>query len=369
MLFLTHELAQEIVERTMKILNRNINVMNSEGIIIGSGDQTRINQLHAGALLVLKNEESIELDQVKASEMKGSKPGINLPIYFNNQPVGVIGITGEPHEIQNYAQLVKMAAELVLEQSVLLDRVQWKERLQSEIVNQLISGMQMNEKGIRERLEFLGVNLNKSRVAVVLKQSTRIDFSTHKIIRALRYELSKEDLIGVAINDDIIILKNVINETDFRSWLSLFKKWIKKYDNRLVIGTGSVVDDLLDMKSSFQYAKRAIEIGQKLQPEKCFYHYEEYQLEISLSQLTSSKEMFHFYHRLIEHDKNGELIKTLEIYIEESGELNKVAERLFIHRNTLRYRLERILTITGKDPKNMKDVMELYIAKLLNDLT
>jgi carbohydrate diacid regulator len=236
-------------------------------------------------------------------------------------------------------------------------------------VNQLISGMQMNEKGIRERLEFLGVTLSKSRVAVVLKQSTRIDFSNHEIIRALRYELSQEDLIGVAINDDIIILKNVINETDFRSWLSLFEKWIKKYDNRLVIGTGFVVDDLLDMKSSFYYAKKAIEIGQKLQPEKCFYHYEEYQLEISLSQLTSSKEMFHFYHRLIEHDKNGELIKTLEIYIEESGELNKVAQRLFIHRNTLRYRLERILTITGKDPKNMKDVMELYIAKLLNDLT
>jgi carbohydrate diacid regulator len=50
-----------------------------------------------------------------------------------------VGITGEPKQIQNYAQLVKMAAELVLEQSFLLERVQWKQGLQSEIVNQLIS--------------------------------------------------------------------------------------------------------------------------------------------------------------------------------------------------------------------------------------
>lgn len=37
MQFLTRELAQEIVERTMSILNRNINVMNESGVIIGSG--------------------------------------------------------------------------------------------------------------------------------------------------------------------------------------------------------------------------------------------------------------------------------------------------------------------------------------------
>lgn len=61
--FLSYELAQEIVERTMKILNKNINVMNEEGIIIGSGEKERINQVHDGALLVLKKGESVEIDE------------------------------------------------------------------------------------------------------------------------------------------------------------------------------------------------------------------------------------------------------------------------------------------------------------------
>ncbi len=120
--FLSYELAQEIVERTMKILNKNINVMNEDGIIIGSGEKERINQVHDGALLVLKKGKSVVIDEKSAAGLKGAKPGINLPIQFNNQIIGVVGITGEPEQIQNYAELVKMAAELVLEQSFC-----WKE--------------------------------------------------------------------------------------------------------------------------------------------------------------------------------------------------------------------------------------------------
>jgi hypothetical protein len=45
-----------IVERTMKILGGNTNVMDREGDIIGSGDKERISHVHEGALFVLKEE-------------------------------------------------------------------------------------------------------------------------------------------------------------------------------------------------------------------------------------------------------------------------------------------------------------------------
>ncbi len=47
------KMAQDIVARTMRIIDTNINVMDARGRIIGSGDRERIGELHEGALLVL----------------------------------------------------------------------------------------------------------------------------------------------------------------------------------------------------------------------------------------------------------------------------------------------------------------------------
>ena len=46
---ITHKLAQNIVEKTMGILEKNINIMDEKGVIIGSGDKSRLNQYHEGA--------------------------------------------------------------------------------------------------------------------------------------------------------------------------------------------------------------------------------------------------------------------------------------------------------------------------------
>lgn len=54
MRYVTKELAQKIVYRTMEIIDCNINVMNEKGVIIGSGDKNRMDQIHEGALMVLK---------------------------------------------------------------------------------------------------------------------------------------------------------------------------------------------------------------------------------------------------------------------------------------------------------------------------
>ncbi len=368
--FLTYDLAQEIVERTMKILKTNINVMNDKGIILGSGERERINQLHDGALLVLKNGESIEIDQSKATEMKATKPGINMPIRFGNQIVGVIGITGEPEKIKNYAQLVKMAAELVLEQSFLFERFQWKQRMQSEIVNQLVSEEGLNEAWIIERAGFLGIDLEQPRSVIVIKPLDRLENYGQKIIRTIQYELDKTDLIGVTLTNEIIILKASTEKT--KRELSQFLKRLQKVlDGDLLIGAGRPVDRIKELKTSFDQAKRAILVGSKLQPDASFYHYEDYRLEAMLVKTAldeQDKHTYSFYEKLLDKGKKGDLVQTLEAYIRENGELNKIAESLFIHRNTLRYRLEKITELTKKDPRNIRDLMELYTAKLFHDI-
>ncbi len=50
---ITYQLAQQIVEHAIKILGININIMNKNGIIVGSGDKNRLNKFHEGVAFVL----------------------------------------------------------------------------------------------------------------------------------------------------------------------------------------------------------------------------------------------------------------------------------------------------------------------------
>lgn len=60
--------AQQIVRRTMQIIPHSVNVMDENGIIIASGDPKRLNQHHTGAVLVLRRNQAVEIDENLAKQ-------------------------------------------------------------------------------------------------------------------------------------------------------------------------------------------------------------------------------------------------------------------------------------------------------------
>lgn len=79
-LHLDSRMAQDIVARTMRIIDSNINVMDARGKIIGSGDTERIGELHEGALLALSQGRVVDIDDAAVHNLHGVKQGINLPL-------------------------------------------------------------------------------------------------------------------------------------------------------------------------------------------------------------------------------------------------------------------------------------------------
>ncbi len=123
------KMAQDIVARTMRIIDTNINVMDARGRIIGSGDRERIGELHEGALLVLSQGRVVDIDDAVARHLHGVRQGINLPLRLEGEIVGVIGLTGEPENLRKYGELVCMTAEMMLEQSRLMHLLAQDSRL------------------------------------------------------------------------------------------------------------------------------------------------------------------------------------------------------------------------------------------------
>ena len=111
-----HEIAQKIVDATMEVIdNRNVNIMDRDGMIIASGEKNRINTYHKGADDVIKSGKIIEIYPEEVPEYPGAKEGVNLPIQVGDKTVGVVGVYGHPNEVRIIANLVKKAVELNLE--------------------------------------------------------------------------------------------------------------------------------------------------------------------------------------------------------------------------------------------------------------
>ncbi|MEI4789727.1 sugar diacid recognition domain-containing protein [Bacillus sp. FJAT-53060] len=369
MQFLTSKLAQEMVERTMHILHQNINVMNADGVIIGSGERKRIGQKHDGARLVLLSGNSVEIDQEKSLHLKGVRPGINLPICFHEQVVGVIGITGEPEDIRHHAELVKMAAELVLEQSFLLERVQWRQRIESEIVNQLISQSDVGDHQLKNRAAWLGMDLDKRRMAVVFQPVPSSEDTVHKMMHAIQYDKNPTDLLGMTFLHELILLRQPIREHSLKHVIEQLQRTMTRaVGGQVLVGAGNVADDMNQLPLSFQQARDALRLGKVLDPGESMYFFDSYQLESLFMRAGVTEEenwWSDFYKPLIQET---ELVLTLKVYIEEGGDSQRIVDRLFIHRNTLRYRLDKIKAMTGKDPRHVKQLMELYMAQLMIQL-
>ena len=113
---LSIKLAEQIVLQTKEKLHHNINVISMDGVILASRDQDRIDCIHEGALQVIESGKPIYIDEATAKQLHNSKPGINLPIHFHDQVIGVIGITGDPKNLQEIASLVQLTTEIIVHQ-------------------------------------------------------------------------------------------------------------------------------------------------------------------------------------------------------------------------------------------------------------
>lgn len=136
---LDHVLAQDIVDRAMLILPFNVNVMDCQGLIMGSGEPERINTRHEGAQLVLANQRVVEIEVQSSPCLKGVQPGINVPLMHDERLIGVLGLTGDPHKLRTYAELLRMTAEMLVSQRHREVQSQWRKQRSDDLLALLLA--------------------------------------------------------------------------------------------------------------------------------------------------------------------------------------------------------------------------------------
>lgn len=352
---LTKQLANQIVEQTMLRLHRNINVIQTNGMILASGDQLRVDSIHEGAVIVAETRKPLLITEENNHIFPKTKPGINLPIFFQEELVGVIGITGDPKEIEEIATLVQLTTEMIVYQALIASEREWTRKMQELVFEELMSGQPL-QKVIFERINKIGFQNNPPFHTMMIELNPESK-SYQTILHGIEHFFQQDSiLVGHYQSNEHFILTSGLDEKEFQQKVKQLANILHKY-NALPISVGKVVYALDQVHYSYQTARIAHEYGQRQQS---IIYFEEVEL-YSLLKKQDSQEAKHFTNRIL-GALDEKLLLTLYAYFKSNQQLAVCAKNLEIHRHTLSYRLNKIHHLTGYNPSLFQDAIVLQVA-------
>jgi hypothetical protein len=154
---------------------------------------------------------------------------------------------------------------------------------------------------------------------------------------------------------------DTVSESDKKEVLAKIYKSLSEYlysissDIKLVMGVGRAYEGIGDLQKSFTEASRCVILSEKMNMSGRVFCYEEMGIYNLFSELADKKVMQEFIDNtlgvIIEYDRNNnsKLLETLKAYLWNNNSLIHASEQLYTHRNTVKYRVQRISQLTGRD--------------------
>jgi len=364
MFALDHALAQDIVDRAMAILPCNVNVMDYLGIIIGSGEADRLYTRHEGAQLVLANSRVVEIDSQTAKHLNGVRPGVNLPLMLDQKLVGVLGITGEPDQVRVYGELVKMTAEMLMEHRRQQSDQQWRHQRSEDLLSRLL--LADCPDSLVDEAEHLGLQPQLPRQAVLIELPEQSPAAS-QVGTWLSARYAHSWCVAHAPTllywcratgkerDDALLLE----QFDEQGWPVV----------RMVTVEQST--DLAELRQACVAAADLLDYARQVHPQQQLMRLAVHRLAVLFWRYRNdwlAQGVAAPITRLQESN-SSQLLETLRSWFDYSGESQACADALGIHRNSLRYRLEKVAELSGCDPYRTDDLLRLYLGVQMTSRT
>ncbi|WP_344096412.1 sugar diacid recognition domain-containing protein, partial [Nocardiopsis tropica] len=135
---LSGDLAQRVVDLIAPTISHNINVMDEHGTIIACLDPDRRGTLHRGAQRVIAEGRGVLVTSPEPGT--SDRPGANEPLVVDGELRGVVGVTGDPHEVAPLARVVALTVQLLLAQEYEQDAVTRRHTEARDLIAALSSG-------------------------------------------------------------------------------------------------------------------------------------------------------------------------------------------------------------------------------------
>lgn len=365
--------AAAIVREISELLHQPVNMMDERGVILASSDPCRIGTLHAGAVEVIaKGLEELVVDSNE--QYAGTLAGINLPIVYNGEIAGVIGLTGPQEEVRLYGQIIKKMTEILLREYDVHEQEQMNNRIRTHFLNEWIfSSPASLDQSFLERGQRLGIDLTLPRRIMLLSVCNLPYYSGspegQRILTKIYSHIEAEVKPGLFFHTSsrMICLIPFCSDAAARELDLRLRERLKNLMENIAVASGISAPpfDTNFRKIHLLYAQAEKALSASLStPGNRLFFYEELGMELFLAEIPPAAKT-EYLRRIFKGCPQNEFsdwIVLLQAYYEENGSVEKAAAKLYLHRNTLQYRLRRLGEITGFDPRLFSNAARYELA-------
>ena len=320
----------------------------------------------------------------------------------------IVAITENGESIS--PRLARVLVELVINQEVVVAQLPNRQELKNKFIHDLLRGRVEDEENILREGQILGMDLSIPRAVILLDAADYILAADDaalvrpgddRIPRRVQYIIASivsffnlpSDTICASIGGgEVAILKAATTQdlatwTDYSdeqappagsSWTNLTA--LKRASNALLshlshelnaaitIGIGRYHPGIRGLSRSYEDARAALSLGSRLLGHNKVHCLDSLGMAafIGIPDERTKQELA--AHLLSPLDGEPELHDTLDAFFVENCCVSSTAARLCIHRNTLSYRLDKISSLAGLDPRTFDDAVQIRLALLLRSL-
>ena len=349
---ISNQILQDTIDGIKAISRVDLCVMDTEGKALA----TTVNNIDEYESAVLSFVDSPAESQV----LQGCQ---FFKVFDDNQLEYIILVKGENDDVYMIGKMVAFQIQNLL--------VAYKERFDKDnfIKNLLLDNLLLVD--IYNRAKKLHIDTDVRRVVFIIETKHEKDSNALEIVRTL-FSSRPKDFITAVDEKNIIIVKEVKSTETFDDLLKLAKTVLDMLNteamSRVRISIGTVINEIKEVSKSYKEAKMALDVGKIFYSEKNIIAYNNlgigrliYQLPMPLCKMFI-KEIFD---NKSPDDLDEEIVGTIAKFFENSLNVSETSRQLFIHRNTLVYRLDKLQKQTGLDIRVFEDAITLKIAMMV----
>ena len=350
---MSNRLFQTVIHQMKDVVGRTIGAIDENGIIVACSELTKIGESRQRVKEELSfSHESVIIDGYTYKFINSTTK--NECIVF---------VEGDDKEAEKTAQILAISLGNI---KSLYDE---KYDKGSFIKNIILDNILPNDIYIKSNELHMGND--EYRAVIVVKFQGATELSPYEIIQSIVSDKNKDYVINIS-EQDIVIVKEVSESTTAEDLEAEAQEILRQanteYAAKLLIGISSVVEKLKDLARAYKEARIALEVGKVFDIECPIMSYENLGIGRLIYQLpTTLCDIF-----LQEVFKKGSLesldretLMTVQSFFENNLNVSETSRKLFVHRNTLVYRLEKIRKLTGLDLREFDHAVTFKVALMV----
>lgn len=209
------------------------------------------------------------------------------------------------------------------------------------------------------------------RSVLLIRQQEGTDIAVLELIQNMFPDRQHDFVLSVS-ESDIVVIKELAADEQSEQLCILAEGIEQAIRNELhiktVIGIGTTARHLRELADRYKEAQVAIEVGKVFESDKPVIHYENlgigriiYQLPVTLCEMFLSEAFKKNPIEALDEDT----LDTINKFFENNLNVSETARKLYVHRNTLVYRLEKVKKITGLDLREFEDAILFKVAVMV----